>query len=338
MLRWHSVEVRGGLPRAVLAAALWLAATSALAARPEVEFDAPAVVAASDITTAEFRAAHPGEKLIAVRIEISSLVRRGDAKDLAEVLYRVEATDRDMQVFDFGPKTTLAPLAAGTVAVERDTDARTSVRANVAGRYFPFAEGDAALSKDINEQTRLRYELPAPQEVVVTSGSTQRRRGVFVKLRASRRGSLEGASAVVVVYAVPQNWRGGVFAVEAEARSAVGGVLGEQGDAVACGAASFATGVYLAGDLVARDAVERLVAAEKAYTHAETEHARERKRDLDDRVRDTFDDLVALAHDGSRRDRRAADRLAADAILAAQRAARDRATQRLAELNALPAE
>lgn len=338
MLRWHSLEVRGRVFRAVCAATLCLAATSALGARPEVEFDAPSVVAASDITTPEFRTAHPGEKLIAVRVEISSLVRRGDAKDLAEVLFRIEATDRDMQLFDFGPKTTLAPLAAGSVAVERDTDARTSVRANVAGRYFPFAEGDAALSKEVNEQTRLRYELPAPQEVVVTSGSTQRRRGVFVKLRASHRGSLEGANAIAAVYAVPQNWRGGMFAVEAEARSTVGGVLGEQGDAVVCGAASFATGVYLAGDLVAREAVERLAAAEKAYTCAEAEYARERKRDFDDKVRDAFDGLVALAHSNPRRDREAADRLAAEAILASHRVARDRAIERLTELNALPAE
>jgi hypothetical protein len=275
-----------------VAFAAWMPASESFAARPEVEFDAASLVSAEDVTTAAFRAAHPGEKLIAVRVEISSLVRRGNAADLAEVLYRVEAGDREMLVFDFAPKTTLSPLAAGTVAVERDTDAQTQLRANVAGRYFPFAEGDAAFAQAINEQTRLRYELPAPQEVLVTAGSTQRRRGVFVKLRASRRGSLEGAKAVAVLFVVPQNWRGGVVHVEAEARSTVGGVLGKDGEAVVCGTASLATGVHLAGDLAARDAVER-PAAEKAGPGPGRK--RDREEGVQRSVRDAFDDVFVFA-------------------------------------------
>jgi hypothetical protein len=311
---------------------------TSLAARPEVEFDAATLVAADDITTAAFRAAHPGEKLVAVRMEISSLVRRGDAADIAEVLYRVEAADREMRVFDFAPKTTFAPLAVGAVAVERDAETQTRLRANVAGRYFPFAEGDAAFDHEANEQTRLRYELPAPREVVVTAGSTQRRRGVFVKLRASRRESLEGDKAVVVLFVVPQNWRGGVLQVDAEARATVGGVLGKDGDAVVVGEQSFATGVYISGDLVARDAVERMIAAEKTWRDAQAERARATKRDFDDRVRDTFDELLAIAKSKSLRKGDAVERAAADAILAAEQASRNAAIARLTELNANPRE
>jgi hypothetical protein len=314
------------------------AASDSLAARPEVEFDAASLVAADDVTTADFRAAHPGEKLIAVRIEVSSLVRRGNAADVAEVLYRVESTDRDMLVFDFAPKTTFAALAEGTVAVERDTDTKTSAKANASARYFPFAEGDASFDHQMTEQTRLRYELPAPQEVVVTSGSIERRRGVFVKLRASRRGSLEGAKAIAVLFVVPQNWRGGMLNVAAEARSNVGGVLGKDGESVVSGTALLATGVYLSGDLVARDAVEHAMGAEKAWKLAETEHARGQKADFSKQVRSTFDEVFVFSEAKARREREVIAQAKADVILAARRATRDSAVDRLVELNAEPRE
>jgi hypothetical protein len=327
--------IRSVLVAAVLAVS---AAGDSLAARPEVEFDAASLVAADDVTTAHFRAAHPGEKLIAVRIEVSSLVRQGNAADVAEVLYRVEATDRDMLVFDFAPKTTFAALAEGTVAVERDTDTKTSVKANAAARYFPFAEGDASFDHNVNEQTRLRYELPAPQEVVVTSGSIERRRGVFVKLRASRRGSLEGAKPIAVLFVVPQNWRGGMLNVAAEARSNVGGVLGKDGESVVSGTASLAAGVYLSGDLVARDAVERVMTAEKTWKLAEADHTASRKADFSKQVRSTFDEVFVFSEAKARREREVIAQAKADVVLAARRATRDSAVEQLMELNAEPRE
>jgi hypothetical protein len=314
------------------------AANDSLAARPEVQFDAASLIAAEDVTTADFRAANPGEKLIVVRIDISSFVRRGDANDLAELVYRVEATDREMLVFDFAPKTTFAPLAEGRVTVERDTDTKTSVKANAAARYFPFAEGDAAFDHQVNEQTRLRYELPAPQEVVVTSGSIERRRGVFVKLRASRRGSLEGAKAIAVMFVVPQNWRGGVLHIAAEARSNVGGVLGRDGESAISGTASLAAGVYVSGDLVARDAVERVMATEKAWTIAEAEHPKSRTKDFSQHVARAFDDVLSFGKSKSRSERAVIEQAKADVSLAARRATRDSAAQQLVELNAAPRE
>lgn len=314
------------------------AASGSFAARPEVEFDAASLVAAEDVTTADFRAANPGEKLIAVRIEVSSLVRRGDANDLAELLYRVEATDRDMLVFDFAPKTTFAALAEGIVAVERDTDTKTSVKANASARYFPFAEGDAHFDRQLNEQTRLRYELPAPQEVVVTSGSIERRRGVFVKLRASRRGSLEGSKAIAVLFVVPQNWRGGVLKVAAEARSNVAGVLGKDGESVVCGSAAMPAGVYLSGDLAARDLVERVLKAEREWTFVEAEHARSKSKDFNSQVAGAFDDVFTFAKSKSKREREVVEQAKADVLFAARRATRDAAVELLVEMNAAPRE
>jgi hypothetical protein len=157
---------------------------------------------------------------------------------------------------------------------------------------------------------------------------------VFVKLRSSRRGSLEGAKAVVVLLAVPQNWRGGLLRVEAEARSAAGGVLGD-GEAVVCGEASYLAGAYLTGDLVARDAVENLIAAEKALEGAQAERDGRRKKGFEEQVRGAFGELVALSSKKhrSRTEQREAELAAAfDEV----RSKREAAADALAQMNASP--
>lgn len=308
---------------------------TATAAPPSVAFDVPSLVACDDVTTEAFRAARPGEKLIAVRLAFSSLVERGNAAEITDVLYRIEGLDRETFVLDYAPKTTFAALAKGDVAVEHDTDEKLSLNANVKGRYLPLAEGDAAVSKNVNEQTRLRYALPAPQEVVVTAGTWQRAHGVFFKLRASRRGSLEGAKDVVVLYAVPQNWRAGLLRVEAEARSATGGVLGE-GESFVCGQASFLAGAYLTGDLLARDAVATSVAAERAWQQAQADRARRNRESFGDQVRGAFDEFAALAVGKKPRD--AARQAEAEAALQKAQAARDTAVAALERMNAMPRE
>jgi hypothetical protein len=307
---------------------------SVFAAPPEVEFDAPALVAADDITTDEFRAARPGEKLIAVRLELSALVRRGEAGQLAEVLYRVEALDADMFVLDFGPKTTLEPLAEGNLSVERDADSQLRFDATARGRYFPFATADATVSKQVTEQSRLRYELPPPQELVVAAGTWQRQRGVFVKLRASRRDSLEGAKPLAVLFAVPQNWRGGVLRVEAEARSSVGGVLGS-GDTASSSQVTFLAGVHVTGDVMARDAVERLIAATTTEQQRRAELARQGKTRLNRQVKHTFDD-VATFFDGKHRSTTTKEQRAARHALEEAKKAQEKATSALIALNANP--
>ncbi len=320
---------------AAVIVAIWCAAPT-VAATPEVEFDAAALVAADDVTTEAFRAARPGEKLVAVRMELSSLVRRGNAADVTDLLFRVEGLDRDTFVIDYAPRTTFAALATGNVAVERDTDDKLSFNASVKGRYVPLAEGDAAISKNVDERTRLRYELPAPQEVVVTSGTWRRRHGVFVKLRASRRGSLEGAKAVVVTFAVPQNWRGGLMRIEAEARSAAGGMLGE-GESVVCGQASYLAGAYMTGDLIVRDAVEQLIAAEKAWEAAQAEHARRQKPGFSEQVSVAVDELFTFSSTKRRRER-ATKRSAIDGALRDAKSTRDAAAAVLVKMNGRPRE
>jgi hypothetical protein len=311
---------------------------AASAAPPRVEFDAPAFVALEDVTTDEFRAARPGEKLLAAQIETSAIVRQGNAADLVEVVYRLEALDAEVFVFDYGPKTTLAPLAVGNLAVERDGKSALRFHATAHARYLALAAADAKLAKEVDERTRLRYEMPPPHELLVAAGTWQRQRGVFYKLRASRRESLEGSKSLAIAFAAPQNWRGGMLRVEAEARSTVGGMLSERGESVVTSRSTFVASMHLAGDAVARDAITELVAAEAALAASQDESARWKNPRFSRKVRFSFEEFVDYFN-GKQSDRSlAAERRAAEEVVAAASAARDRCAKRLADLNALPLE
>src|SRR4029077_17492802 len=70
----------------------------ALAELPRVVFDMPYAVSCREVTPPEFAAANPGDKLIEVKLGISSLLQGGKEQDLAQYFIRVESPQRTMQV------------------------------------------------------------------------------------------------------------------------------------------------------------------------------------------------------------------------------------------------
>jgi hypothetical protein len=324
--------------RSVLLAVLLLAPAAAIAARPEVEFDASQTVTVADATTAEFAAAHRDRKLIAARIDLSALVRRGDAGDLVDIVYRIETSldDRDAPiVFDFAPKTTLAADVAGSIAVDRQTDASRSFQGSGRGQYFPFASASAALSSSANEQTTAHYELLPAKQLVAASGTIGRGRGAFFKLRASRQTSLEGAKSFVIVLDAPRGWRASTLRISAEARSIVGGAMADNDEATTCGRSEFFVAMHQAGDREARDTAAALAAAQQKLAQSDAALVAYRKPDVTEKMRRALDDVTALVDAKKRKSSSASatsDRLATDVKTAAR--VRDRIATQLAMLNA----
>src|SRR5688572_20576391 len=72
----------------------WLAllvlfvASPAMAEAPRVQFDLPYTVACRDVTPPNFAAVNPEQKLVEVRLAISSLVVAGEERDLTQYFIR----------------------------------------------------------------------------------------------------------------------------------------------------------------------------------------------------------------------------------------------------------
>jgi hypothetical protein len=244
------------------AAAASIAAVPSSAAPPQVTYDVAPAVACRDVTTDDFAAANPDERLIEAAIQVSSLIRSGSEGDLLEYFYRFDSSRPSIRIVDYSPQTTLASDVAGNVSIEQKEEQTKGIGVTLAGpRDLPV---NVAGSGDLGAKSTdaVRYELVAPMTAVAASGTLDRGRGVYFKLRPSRSASLEGAKEFVVVLRVPADWRGDFLYLSCTATGVKRGVVPPLRDDVVCGRREFIVALYAEGDTAAKAAAERMVRAE----------------------------------------------------------------------------
>ncbi|MBI1904149.1 MAG: hypothetical protein HYS13_23895 [Planctomycetia bacterium] len=266
----------------VIALLFLLWSTEAPAHEPlRVEFDVAPVVACRDVTTPEFAAANPGEKLVEGAINISSLLHEGSEDDLVQFLYRIEALqdpadgrEPALRIVDHLPRTELATPLAGPISVDRRDESTRSAGAGI-GLAVPsetILKTDASVHASRKTDVTVRYELLPPKELLAASGTLRRERGVYFKLRPSRQTSLEGARQFVVVLRVPAGWRGDCVRVHCEAAGVKRGVVRWADRQAVCGSADFTVGLHAESDPQARDAVARAARADETLRESVARH------------------------------------------------------------------
>lgn len=253
------------LPRRMLSVAFVIASGVGLppasASAPVVHFDLAPATACRDVTTPEFAAAHPGDRLLEVTLEISTMLTAGESNDF-EYFIQVLSPGRHLSVVDYAPKTTLASDYAGNISVEKRNESSKSAGVTVSGVWNQLV--NIAGSGDIGSKDNLavRYELHAPQSPVTSSGTILRGAGAYFKLRPSRQTSLEGARPFTIVFRAPDSWRGDYLQVHCECSGTRHGVVRSLDERFRCGVRDFFVGLYLAGDNEAKQSAERMVQAE----------------------------------------------------------------------------
>jgi hypothetical protein len=243
-----------------------------IAANPYVQFDVADSVSAREVSTAEFTAANPGEKLVEVAFQISSLIRQGRETDVNHFLYRIESTQRRAHVVDYLPRTQVTSPIVGPVTVESKKGRGTTLGVSINGKYDSRVSGNASAGKNKTSELRVRYEMLPPKELLAASGTINRACGVYYKLRPSKQTSLEGAREFVCVFRVPSNWRADVMTVHCEAVGLRRHSFGAADTLAICGSADFQVAVHLQGDGEAKNAIAELFAAEAAHRYAAGRH------------------------------------------------------------------
>ena len=113
---------------------VWTVTTAgSFAGPPAVQFDVRSVVECRDVTTAEFAATNPDERLVEARFQVSTLIQHGNADDLIQYLYRIESRQGTAQVVDYQPKTTLATDIIGNLGIENKREDAKSLGVTVSG-------------------------------------------------------------------------------------------------------------------------------------------------------------------------------------------------------------
>lgn len=239
-----------------------LAADSLQAASP-IEFDVAATVAAVDVTTNEFAATHPREKLIAVRLPISVFVSPQASSQVRDYVVTFDTASAEFQVDDFFPKTTLDTRFTGPVNVRTSEAKSLAVDFDATGFYKHLT--GAALTANLRDQSSSQadFQLKAPQELVAASGTIQRGRGVYFKLRPTPGETIEGSKEFLVVARVPRSWRGDAARVRCTASGDEHGFLPPLENSEAITQRDFLVGLYLEGDIEAQRLANGLVQAEQ---------------------------------------------------------------------------
>ena len=135
----------------LLFVASWLVSANfadpALGQLPRVVFDMPYTVSCRDVTPPEFAAANPGDKLIEVKLGISSLLQAGKEQDLAQYFIRVETPQRTMEVIDFLPKSARDSLHGGNTIVTKNSETTRWQRVPPSGPSPPPKPSSEPLSR-----------------------------------------------------------------------------------------------------------------------------------------------------------------------------------------------
>ncbi len=238
------------------------AGSAAWAAPPRVQFDVAYVVSCRDVTPPEFGVLNPGERLIEAVFDVSVLLQGGDEADLEQLYFQFESPEKTLRIVDHLPRTELISPYAGTIAVEKRRDSGASI--GIAAKpNLEVVSLSASAEASTKRGVQVRYELLPPQELLAASGTLDRGRGVYYKLKPSSQTSLEGGHQFVCLIRVPVDWRGDVLHVHCRAEGIRRGLWRSLDSREVCGTGSFLVTLYLEGDEAARRAVGQLVRSEE---------------------------------------------------------------------------
>ncbi len=250
----------------------------ACAEAPRVHFDMHPVIACRDVTPPEMQESRPDLRLVEVRFDVSALLLQGSEEDLLQFFYRWEVPSPDVLVADYWPKTKLASDQATNVT--RETRAERSNHVGAAMTSPLDWPGKVTASGDMGQKTMdsSRYELVPQMTAVTASGTVQRGRGVYYKIRPCRSSTLEGARRFRIVLQAPASWRGGDAYLECTATGIDRGLVRSLDEQITCGQRRFVVSLYLEGDVEARQAALDFIAAETDLVHLLSSHRAELQR------------------------------------------------------------
>ncbi|HND53009.1 MAG TPA: hypothetical protein PLV92_11450, partial [Pirellulaceae bacterium] len=251
------------------------AAVALAAGPPSIQFDVQPLVECRDVTTPEFRAVNPGERLIEARLSVSVLAPPDSRLELGELLVRCENPDRTAFVVDFAPRTALATDVSGSVKVQKEEEENRSLDYHFKANYPGVADADLQGSNKSRMHSSTNFERLPPRELCVASGTINRGCGVYYKWKPTSQTTLEGARDLTLVFRVASGWRADWLAVHCEAYGRDTTISNGLGDGQRSVRRSFVVALHEAGDVEARQAAIEVLRAEAELRRALVSQRRE---------------------------------------------------------------
>lgn len=181
-----------------------------------VQFDVPAVLEAKLFNPSAVSPSS-SHKLIAVTIPVTSEISRSEQGNVHAFRFDTFWNRNAYPISDYAPRTQTTSEIVGPIAVDKTNERSSNHDLKISGAYPPFATAAAIMDGGKREATNLRYSEIPQHEILVASGTVRRGTGAFFRFHPSRAETLEGGRDLLLVFKVPQSWRGGVLQVECTA-------------------------------------------------------------------------------------------------------------------------
>lgn len=179
-----------------------------------IAFDFPAVATAHPSPQHEDRIQEAKTEQVALAIDCSVFLPGDSAKRVDHVIVRCIPRDTRWRVLDYSPKTETASEFASPIEHKQTDESTNSGGISADLAYAHLVNGHLGAERGDKQSETLTYQRHAPVHAHVTSGTIQRRSGVYFKLRRSTQHVLEGEHRFDLVFSVPLGMRGGLIDVQ----------------------------------------------------------------------------------------------------------------------------
>jgi len=186
-------------------------------ASAQVAFDVNPLVPARDASAYGLLNQLPNSRMVDVQLDVSALFTPGDAAVVTEYTVRIVSRHEDVQVADYSPRTEMQSDIFGPLQVSQDNDRVREAAIRAASAYPGVGSAQGYAYYHDNERETVHFARKPSLELVNASGTLERRRGVYFKVRQSSQTTLEGARPFRVVFEVPNGWRADLLDVTIEA-------------------------------------------------------------------------------------------------------------------------
>ncbi|MCM2372515.1 hypothetical protein [Aporhodopirellula aestuarii] len=216
-----------------------------------------------------------GGEPVEVTLRLSSLVSGSAFPQIDRWMIRCVPRQTSWQVMNYSPRTETASEYSGTIQVKTCDEESESFGASVDLTQGSLATANVEGGKGSKQTESLQYERHAPLHAVTASGTIERGRGVYYKLRWTSTQVLEGEKEFKITFDVPAGFRAGLLDVSVVAigrpakKSSVSDafsqipVIGEDRDSMRpLGEGRFVVAVHAEGDPVAWNAAREFAEAE----------------------------------------------------------------------------
>lgn len=232
---------------------------------PVVDFDLPAIVEARPVVTETSDSHH-----VTIELRLSAIIETPEMPHVDQWLVQCRPRGSEVTIVDYSPRTETASNMAGPIQVKQTLEAANAVGISVDGAYGHMI-GNAGADVSKKSIDSLQFDRVAPLHAVTASGTINRGRGVYFKLRATAQQILDGEKCFKITLEVPAEWRGGLIDVDVVAQSGRKKFAWER-DSKTIGSQHFVVAAYRRGDQQAAELAEALTAAETSLRQIAAEH------------------------------------------------------------------